>query len=412
MVTVAYKYKVYRLPKKTLGVLDEYLRIACQIYNHVVQVHKRYYKIFGGYVSPSRMKSHIAKLRRRNVFWQMIDSQSVQQIVEKVHLGYEAFFNRTNRHTPKCRASRKYRSVTFKQSGWKLNGNDFYVTGLGLRLPFFHSRPIEGKIQTVTLKRDSVGDWWLVFTVRKEADERNLLPRTGKTAGMDFGLKHFLTLDNGRRIDCPEYYKRSLRRIRGLSRSLSRKTPTPDQEKAERQGRGPHPQWSKNTRRACEALSREYRRIDNLRHEWFFSLSYSLCREYDTIRIEDLNLEGMKRLWGRKVSDYAFSEFVSVLEHVCAKTGKTLEKVDRWYASTKRCSVCGHQSESVPLRVRAWTCPECGTRHDRDVNAARNIRNYVAGASATEPRACKTGVSLPRQCSQELQLREARIPRL
>ncbi len=98
-----------------------------------------------------------------------------------------------------------------------------------------------------------------------------------------------------------------------------------------------------------------------------------LVRKYDKIAIETLNLEGMKRLWGRKISDLAFGEFVLILEWTCAKYGKTLLKAGRWTPTTKPCSACGHPNENLTLSDRQWICPDCGSHHDRDVNAAINI---------------------------------------
>ena len=110
--------------------------------------------------------------------------------------------------------------------------------------------------------------------------------------------------------------------------------------------------------------------VDSCGH---FKLALRLVRKYDNIAIETLNLEGMKRLWGRKVSDIAFGEFASILQWTCAKYGKTLLKAGRWTATTKPCSDCGYHNENLTLSDRQWTCPNCGSPHDRDVNAAINI---------------------------------------
>ena len=101
--------------------------------------------------------------------------------------------------------------------------------------------------------------------------------------------------------------------------------------------------------------------------------SIELCKRFDTIAIETLNLEGMKRLWGRKVSDLAFYSFVEILTYKCKKHKRELRKVGQWTATTKPCSDCGFHNENLTLSDRQWTCPECGSHHDRDVNAAINI---------------------------------------
>ena len=125
---------------------------------------------------------------------------------------------------------------------------------------------------------------------------------------------------------------------------------------------------------AQEKKNRVYQRISNRRRDWFFKLANQLVGEYAIICIEDLNLDGMKRLWGRKVSDLAFAEFVSILEWVASNAGSTVVKIDRWMPSSKACHVCGTVNPNLTLNQRIWTCDCCHTTLDRDTNAAINIK--------------------------------------
>jgi len=179
---------------------------------------------------------------------------------------------------------------------------------------------------------------------------------TGNVAGADFGMKTFLTLSDGTRITSPEFYKQGLNAIRSANKALSRKQ------------KGSHAWY-----RAKRHLARVHKKITNQRRDWFFKLALRLVRKYDTIAIETLNLEGMKKLWGRKISDVAFGEFSFILQWTFAKHGKTFLKAGRWKTTTKPCSTCGYCNENLSLSDRQWTCPECGSHHDRDINAARNI---------------------------------------
>ncbi len=138
-------------------------------------------------------------------------------------------------------------------------------------------------------------------------------------------------------------------------------------------------------------IARLHERVSNLRDDWQWKLSHDLCRKYDLICIEDLNIDGMKRLWGRKVSELAFSGFVSKLEQTASKYGCEIRKVDRYYASSKTCGHCGYVNKELTLRKRRWTCPECGAVLDRDMNAAENILRQGI-ASSGSPR--KTKVTL------------------
>jgi len=177
-----------------------------------------------------------------------------------------------------------------------------------------------------------------------------------RPVGLDFGLKCFLTLSDGTKIQSPEFFRRGLQEVRKAHRALSRKQ------------RG-----SNNYRKARVRLAKVYDRISNQRRDWFFKTAHALCERYDFIALEDLNIEGMKRRWGRKVSDLGFGEFVSILEHVARKRGVRVAKVARFFPSSRRCSCCGWVKENLSLADREWTCERCGTVHDRDENAAINI---------------------------------------
>ena len=121
-------------------------------------------------------------------------------------------------------------------------------------------------------------------------------------------------------------------------------------------------------------LARLHKKATNQRHDFHFKLARRLCLEYDTICIENLNVKGMQRLWGRKISDLAFSDFVRILKYEASKFGTLIIEVGRFFASSQLCSVCGYKNSQVKdLKIRKWKCPKCGTEHERDRNAAINI---------------------------------------
>ena len=126
--------------------------------------------------------------------------------------------------------------------------------------------------------------------------------------------------------------------------------------------------------RCVRKLTRLYRKITNQRKHFHWQLASKLSKKFDTIVLETLNLDGMKRLWGRKVSDLSFYQFVEILKYKCQKHKREFRQVGQWTATTKLCSDCGnHHNENLTLSDRQWTCPECGSHHDRDINAAINI---------------------------------------
>ena len=182
------------------------------------------------------------------------------------------------------------------------------------------------------------------------------IPLTGNEAGADFGIKTFLTFSDSTKIESPQFYKQSLNKLRSAHKALSRKQ-----------------LFSNAWYRGKRQLSRVSKKIANQRRDWFFKLALRLVRKYDTLGIETLNLEGMKKRWGRKVCDLAFGEFALILQWTCAKYGKTLLKAGQWQPTTKVCHICDVKNEHLTLADRYWTCPTCSTYHDRDINAANVI---------------------------------------
>ncbi|BAZ08018.1 IS891/IS1136/IS1341 transposase [Calothrix sp. NIES-3974] len=186
--------------------------------------------------------------------------------------------------------------------------------------------------------------------------------KTGKIAGFDLGLKTFLTCSDGTKIESPQFFKQSLNAIKKASRQHSKKL-----------------KGSANRERARKNLVRKYEDISNARRDWFWKLAHDLTNRFDVLCFETLNLKGMQRLWGRKISDLAFGEFLQILEWIAKKKGKQIVFIDQWYPSSKTCSNCGHVLEKLDLSVRKWRCPSCQSVNGRDENAAKNI--CAVGAS-------------------------------
>jgi len=188
---------------------------------------------------------------------------------------------------------------------------------------------------------------------------------TGKIAGFDFGLRTFLTCFDGfsiETIESPQFFKQSINAIKKASRHHSKKL-----------------KGSLNRERARKNLVRKYEDIANRRRDWFWKLAHELTNRFDVLCFETLNLKGMQRLWGRKISDLAFGEFLQIREWVAKKKDKRVIFVDQWYPSSKTCSTCGHILEKLELTIREWRCPSCQSVNNRDDNASRNIQ--AVGAS-------------------------------
>ena len=338
------------------------------IYNHCIALHKRYYRLYGKYLDKNKLQKHLVKLKKQKRFAYIreIGSQAVQDITDRIDRAYKLFWSNRKRKKksspPKFRRVRRYKSFTLKQAGWKLDEEKGKIRIGEKWYGYFQSRKIEGKVKTVTIKRDAVGDIYIYLVCDAQCDI--VKPRTGKIVGFDFGLKQFLTGSDGKNIKSPYFFMLNIKEIRKKSRNLSRKK-----------------EGSLNRNRARKQLARAYRKMDNQRKDFHFKTARGLCEEYACICLETLNIKGMARRWGRKVHSLGFYSFVEILKYEAMKLGTRVIFVDRYFPSSQLCHVCGHKNPAVKdLKVREWECPSCHTLHDRDKNAAINI--LMAGASA------------------------------
>ena len=333
-------------------------------YFHKWQRHR--YKDGLRYANYNAMSAHLTALKRTtHPHWHALPSQAIQEELKRIDVAYQRFFNKIGGR-PHIKPRHKFKSITFPgQAGWSLKNNRITITFRKWdngkwrldRVPYtFHKhRQWHGTINRITIKRDSCGDYWLCITTTYT--DFKPLPTTGESVGADFGMKDaYLTLSTGEKIQHPQPLKHSLNKLRSLNKELSRKK------------KGSNGWW-----RCVRQLARLYRKITNQRKDFQWQLASELCKKFDTIAIETLNLKGMKRLWGRKVSDLGFYQFVEILKYKCQKHKRELRQVSQWTSTTKPCSNCGYHNENLSLSDRQWTCPECGSHHDRDVNAAINI---------------------------------------
>lgn len=302
----------------------------------------------------------LTKLKKikRYSHWKELGSQAAQDVVQRIDKSYQLFFSNLKAKSkrkvrpPSFQKYSTYRSYTLKQAGYSLSGNTIKIDGQKYR--FFQSREIEGVIKTLTVKRDTLGDTYFIFVT--DADhkiKRNTATTT--IAGGDFGLKTFITLSDGSEIFAPEPFKKSLKKLKKLNQNLSSKK-----------------KGSNNRAKAKLHLARIHKKVSNQRKDFHFKAALDLVRRLQIISLEDLNLNGMKALWGRKVSDLGFANFVKILEFQATKNSCKVVKIDRWYPSSKECHCCGTINKDLQLRDRFWVCT-CGATHDRDLNAAINI---------------------------------------
>ena len=380
---ITYEYSMYDSNRNRY--LDQMLDEAAFVWNHALALQKRYYALYKGYIHINRLKAHFQKRITRC----RLGAQTVQELLERLDASYQRFFTHLAKRPPKFKKGIQFGSFVFKQDGYKLNANILVINKIKKHFKFSYSRPYEGKVKNVRVKRIHPGKYRL-FIVTDSTPTPYHKTHNGAMVGMDFGLKTFLALSDGMTIDSPLWLKANLKKLKKLQHRHDKAACKWNKTNPD----GSHPKdariiWESNHRKMlAREIARLHERIYNLRDDWQWKLCHELCRKYDIICIEDLSIEGMKRLWGRKVSDLAFSEFVNKLEQVAFKYGCEIRKVDRYYASSKTCRHCGYVNKELSLRDRQWVCPECGAFLDRDLNAAMNIvRQGIA--SSGSPRKTK-----------------------
>ena len=222
----------------------------------------------------------------------------------------------------------------------------------------------------VVVCREPDGRWYVTFTIDTDAPEP--LEPTGHAVGVDLGVTDLAVTSDGEKIANPRHLARKARNLARYQRRLARC----------RKG-------SANRAKATAKVARAHRKVRDARRDFLHRASTGLVRSADIIVIEDLNVSGMirNRHLARAISDCGWGEFRRQLQYKCERSGRELVVIDRWYPSSKTCSACGHLLAELSLGTRQWTCLSCGARHDRDINAAKNI--LAAGQAVT---ACGAGV--------------------
>lgn len=296
----------------------------------------------------------VLKRQPDTVWLNEVHSVPLQQALRDLQTAYSNFFaKRASYPSFKRRDGRQ--SARYTKSGFKLtDGRRLQVGKLGV-LRIRWDRNLPSAPSTVSIIREATGRYYVSFVVRVEVER---LPMTGQSVGVDFGVSRLATLSTGETIANPKHsYKRG-KRLAFLQRNIARKQ-----------------KGSKRRLLAKRAVARCHEKISNSRKDALNKLTTRLVTEFDVIYIEDLNLRGMVKNHNlaRSLSDAGIGMAVRMLEDKAERYGKTVQRVDRWFPSSKMCSGCGHVISALPLSVREWTCPSCGCAHDRDENAAKNI---------------------------------------
>jgi putative transposase len=302
-------------------------------------------------------------------FLNEVSSVPLQQCLRHLQAGFVAFWDKRAGYPRFKSRKRGKQSAEYTRSAFRWRDGQLTLAKMTEPLDIRWSRQLPEGVEpsTVTVSRDPAGRWFVSILVETTVEP---LPHVDSAAGIDAGITSLITLSTGKKVPNPRHERRDRARLAREQRRLARKQ-----------------KGSNNRERQRRKVARVHARIADRRRDFLHQLSTRLVRENQTVVIEDLavaNLLGNHRR-ARVISDAAWSELRAMLAYKCRWYGRDLVVVDRWFPSSKTCSVCGALQDTMPLNIRGWTC-HCGATHDRDVNAARNI--LAAGLAVT---ACGDG---------------------
>ena len=351
---------------KSLKHIHNDLNIIGVVRNHFIALSMRYYRRYGKGLSYAKMSKHLTKLKRlaKFAYWHIPYAWSLQNMLKRLSESFREMRTLGRGH-PQFKSCKKHKGMTFSGEQVKIekildeqkntrNHPTYKIRLNGRWYRFALHRRIQGAITQVHVTRDALGDVYITLT--EDYNEVKIEPKTGKAEGFDFGIKDFLTTSDGQGYTSPMFYTQNAAKLAEAQQAYSSKL-----------------KGSNNQERCRKEIARIHKKAANQRTDHHWKLAIELCRDFDIMFFEDLNLEGMKRLWGKQVSDLAFGEFMRKLKWQAKKRIRAVLKIGRWSPSTKCCCVCGHKNETLTLADRHWTCPSCQTDLDRDQNAAINI---------------------------------------
>jgi putative transposase len=348
-------------------------------YNDTIAARREAWADGGRKVTDAEVSKRLTEAKRtpERAWLGEVSSVVLQQAVADANSAHRNWLSSLSgkRKGPKLGAPR-FRSRRDNRQAVRFTKNARFAvtTGGRLRLPKIGdvevrwSRPLPCDPSSVTVILDAAGRYHASFVVDVSTVP---LPDLDAEVGIDLGLASFAVTSGGKVIDNPRYLRNAERRLKRAQQALSRKQ-----------------KGSNNRAEARVKVAKAHAKVADARKDFLHKLSTQLIRENQAVYVEDLAVKGLARTrLAKSVHDAGWGMFLTLLEEKAARYGRTFAKVDRWFPSSQLCSACGIQDGPKPLNVREWTCPACGTAHDRDLNAARNIllegRETAAGRAAS-----------------------------
>ena len=353
----AYQFRFYPTPEQEM-ILAKTFGCARFAYNYMLRLRTDAWfkeKKRVGYHETSALLTELKKTPEY-AWLNEVSSVPVQQALRHLQNAFTNFFAKRAAY-PTFKRKDGPQSAEYTTSAFKWDGKSLKLAKMDAPLAIRWSRtiPEAAKVTTVTVSKDAAGRYFVSLLCDDTVSPK---PEVTGKVGIDLGLTHFAILSTGEKIAAPNTFRKYEAKLAKMQRRLAKKQ-----------------KGSKNRAKARLKVARLHAKIADARRDFLHKLSTRLINENQVIAIESLSVSNMQknRCLSKSISDASWSEFVRQLEYKARWYGRELIGIDRWYPSSKRCSDCGYTMPKMPLSVREWVCPECGSIHDRDINAARNV---------------------------------------
>lgn len=366
----AYKCRVYPTESQA-ALLSRTFGCVRVVWNHTLNWRHERYHVQGVNTSFLDANAFLTALKKEPEFaWlNEISAVPLQQCLRHQQVAFTSFFQGRSRY-PRFK-SRSYRqSAEFTRSAFRMKNGDLWLAKTTEPLRFVWSWPDVDVTtldpSTVTISRDPSGRWFVSFAV--EVSDPKPLPLARQSVGIDVGLTDIAVLSTGEKIKHPRHMDQHERRLKRYQKMMARRQ-----------------KGSNRRAKARKHVAKAHAKVADARRDHLHKMTTTLVRENDVIAVEDLAPSNMikNRRLSKAISRTGWFEFRRQLEYKTERVGRDFRICNRWYPSSKTCSACGYLLDKLSLGTRHWTCPSCGTRHDRDINAAKNIK-VAAGLVETQ----------------------------
>lgn len=350
-----FKYKI-KSNQKTYQKAEKWLTLCRQLYNEYLNERIISYKERRESITQYNQMKYLPQLKKICPEFKQVNSQTLQNVIQRLDKAFQGFFRRVKEKNgkvgpPRFKGKNRYDSFTLKQTGWKLDRKYLTIKNIG-RFRIFLSRPIEGDIKTVTIKRTSTSKWFVYFNCDNVLEK--WFPKTNREIAIDVGCKTFLTDSSGNKIDNPRFFKKSCVIAKKKQQELSRKV-----------------KGSTRWKQTRILVAKIHEKIANQRKDFHFKTANKLIKENDVIYVEKIKSWNSFRVFNRSMRDVAWFQFFNILRFKAAEAGR--EVIEVYTKNTSQ--MCSRCRKIVPkdLSTRVHKCPFCGLEINRDWNAALNI---------------------------------------